>query len=79
MNCNHKQTEKRLKYSVKLSPVEYLTVEYSTFKTIEKMIITTNFDPPQTSKQIYRKLKYKEKVFGEFQRFPRFPKKMILY
>ena len=43
------------------------------------MIITTNLDPPQTSKQIYRKLKYKEKVFGEFQRLPRFPKKMIVF
>ena len=43
------------------------------------MIITINFDPPQTSKQIYRKLKYKEKVFGEFQRLPRFPQKMVLY
>ena len=33
----------------------------------------------QTSQQIYRKLKYKEKVFGEFQCLPRFPRKMVLY
>ena len=62
-----------------LSPVEYLTVEYSTFKTFEKTIITINLDPPQTSQQIYRKLKYRHKVFEEFQRLPRFPRKMVLY
>ena len=33
----------------------------------------------QTSKQICRKLQYKEKVFGEFQSFPHFPRKMVLY
>ena len=33
----------------------------------------------QTPKQSYRKLKYKEKVFGEFQGLPRFPRKMVLY
>ena len=65
--------------NVTLSPVEYLTVEYSTFKTFEKTIITINLDPPQTSKQIYRKLKYSEKVFGEFQHLPRFLRKMVLY
>ena len=32
-----------------------------------------------TSKQIYRKLKYWEKVLEEFQFLPRFPKKMVLY
>ena len=33
----------------------------------------------QASKQIYRKLKYREKVLEEFQRLPRFPRKMVLY
>ena len=33
----------------------------------------------QASKQIYRKLKYKENVLEEFQRLPRFPRKMVLY
>ena len=33
----------------------------------------------QTSKQIYRKLQYTQKVFREFQDLPRFPRKMILY
>ena len=61
-----------LNAKITLSPVEYLTVEFSTFK---KTIITINLDPPQTSKQIYRKLKYREKVFGEFQRLPCFPRK----
>ena len=33
----------------------------------------------QTLKQIYRKFKYRDKVLKEFQRFPSFPKKMVLY
>ena len=33
----------------------------------------------QTSKRFYRKLKYREKVLEEFQRLPRFPRKMVLY
>ena len=33
----------------------------------------------QTSKPFYRKLKYREKVLEEFQRLPRFPRKMFLY
>ena len=33
----------------------------------------------QTSKQIYRKLQYVEKVFREFQGLPRFPRKIVLY
>ena len=32
----------------------------------------------QASKQIYRKLEYREKVLEEFQRLPRFPRKMVL-
>ena len=32
----------------------------------------------QASKQFHRKLKYRE-VFQEFQRLPRFPRKMVLY
>ena len=65
--------------SVTLSPVEYLTVEYSTFKTFKKTIITINQDLLQTSNQIYRQLKYREKVFEQFQRLSRFPRKIILY
>ena len=33
----------------------------------------------QASKPFYRKFKYKEKVLEEFQRLPRFPRKMVLY
>ena len=33
----------------------------------------------QASKPFYRKLKYREKVLEEFQRLPRFPRKMVLY
>ena len=33
----------------------------------------------QPSKSFRRKLKYREKVLGEFQRLPRFPKKIVLY
>ena len=33
----------------------------------------------QTSKQIYRKFQYRGKVFGEFQGFPCFPRKTVLY
>ena len=33
----------------------------------------------QASKPRYRKLKYKEKVLGEFRRLPRFPRKVVLY
>ena len=66
-------------FRVTLSPVEYLTVEYSTFKTFEKAIITINLDALQISKQIYRKHKYRENVFEEFQRLPCFPRKMVLY
>ena len=33
----------------------------------------------QTSKEIYRKLEYKEKAFVEFLNLPRFPRKKILH
>ena len=33
----------------------------------------------QASKPFFRKLKYKQKVFEEFQCLPRFPRKMVLY
>ena len=66
-------------HTVTLSPVEHLTVEYLTFKKFEKAIITVNWDFFQTSKQIYRKHKCKEKLFGEFQCLPCFPRKTVLY
>ena len=33
----------------------------------------------QASEQIHRKLKYRDKVLEEFQRLPRFPRKIVLY
>ena len=33
----------------------------------------------QTSKQVYRKLQYRQKIFREFQGLSHFPRKMILY
>ena len=33
----------------------------------------------QASKLFYRKLKYREELLEEFQRLPRFPRKMVLY
>ena len=33
----------------------------------------------QASKPFYRKLNYREKVLKEFRRFPRFPRKIVLY
>ena len=65
--------------NVTLSPFEYLTVEHATFTTFEKTKITVKWGFPHTSKQIYRKLQYREKVFGEFQGLPRFPRKMVCY
>ena len=62
-----------------LSPVEYFTIEHSKFTSFEKTKITTNWDFSQTSKQIYRQLQYKEKVFEEFQGLFCFPRKIVLY
>ena len=42
-------------------------------------LIRFNWGFWQTSKSFYRKLKYRGKVLEEFQRLPRFPRKMDLY
>ena len=42
-------------------------------------LIRFDLDFWQASKPFYRKLKYNEKVLEEFQRFPRLPKKIVLY
>ena len=47
--------------------------------TIVSNLIRFDLGFCQPSKQIYRKLKYREKVLEEFQRLPRFPRKMVLY
>ena len=68
-----------VKIWVTLSSVKYLTIEYSTFKKFARVIIPVNWDVPQISKQIYRKLKYREKLFRKFQCLPRFPRKMVFH
>ena len=50
-----------------------------TFKAFIWKLIRFDFFFWQTSKQIYRKHKYTEKVWKEFQRFPRFSRKTVLY
>ena len=45
--------------------------------TIIFKLIRFNLGFWQTSKQIYRRLKYKERVLQEFQRLPLFPRKMV--
>ena len=66
-------------FSVTLSLLEYLKVEHSTFTTFEKRNLTVQWYFSHTSKQIYKKLHCKEKVFEEFQGLPRFRGKMVLY
>ena len=41
------------KITVTLSPVEYSTVEYLTFKKLEKTVIAVNWDFSHTPKQIF--------------------------
>ena len=47
--------------------------------TIISNIIRFDLGFWQTSKQIYRELKYMENKLDEFQRLPRFPRKLVLY
>ena len=47
--------------------------------TIISNLIRFDLDFWQASKQIYRKLKYREELLEEFQRLSRFLRKMILY
>ena len=42
-------------------------------------VISSDLGFWQASKLFYRKLKYRENILEEFQRFPRFPRKMVLY
>ena len=51
------------------------------YKALNQYSMTQKFDLGfwQTSKQIYWEPQYREKVFGEFQGFPRFLRKMVLY
>ena len=66
-------------FSVTLSLLEHLKVQHSTFATFEKTNLTVQWYFSHTSKQIHKKLQYKEKVFEEFQGLPHFRGKMVLY
>ena len=61
--------------------VLYLWSKFGILKPSTNILPLTRLDLGvlETSKQIYWKLQYKVKFFGEFQALPRFPRKMILY
>ena len=81
-----KYTEKLLEEFQHLPRFPRKMVLYSSTKfcilkplTIISNLIRFDLGFWQSSKPFYRKLKYREKVLEEFQRLPRFPRKMILY
>ena len=81
-----KYREKVLEEFQRLPPLPRKMVLYSSTKfvilkplTIVSNLIRFDLGFCQPSKQIYRKLKYREKVLEEFQRLLRFPRKMVLY
>ena len=61
--------------------VSYSLSKFVIIKTGSNILWLRRFDFHflQASQQVYRKPQHKEKVFGEFQGLPRFPRKMILY
>ena len=82
----HKYREKVSEEFQRLPCVPRKMVLYSStnFRILKPWAIISNlirFDLGfwQASKPFYRKLKYREKVLEEFQRLPRFPRKMVLY
>ena len=81
-----KYTEKVLEEFQRLPPIPRKMVLYSStnFRILKPWTIISNlirFDLGfwQASKPFYRKLKYRENDLEEFQRLPRFPRKMVLY
>ena len=61
--------------------VLYLSTKFGILKplTIISNLIRFDLGFCQAWKQIYKKLEYSEKVLEEFQRLPRFPRKIVLY
>ena len=61
--------------------VSYSSTKFVILKPLTNFSNLIRFDLGfcQPSKQIYRKLKYREKVLEEFQRLPPLPRKMVLY
>ena len=81
-----KYREKVLEESLRLSRflgkmVLYSSTNFSILKTWAIISNVIRFDLGfwQGSKSFHRKLKYREKVLEEFERFPRFSRKMVLY
>ena len=88
-----KQIDRKLEYSEKVLeefqrllrfPRKMVLYSSTKFGILKPLTIISNhirFDLGfcQASKQIYRKLEYSEKVLEEFQRFLRFPRKMVFY
>ena len=81
-----KYREKVLKEFQRLPrfPTKMVLYSSTNFRILKPWAIISNlirFDLGfwQASKPFYRKLKYREKVLEEFQRLPRFPRKMVLY
>ena len=65
-------------------PRKMVLYSLTKFGILKSLTIASNFirfdlGSCQPSKQIYRKLEYSEKVLEEFQRFLRFPRKMVFY
>ena len=65
-------------------PRKMVLYSWTNFRILKSWAIISNlirFDLGfwQSSKPFYRKLKYREKVLEEFQRLPRFPRKMVSY
>ena len=65
-------------------PTKMVLYSSTNFRILKPWAIISNlirFDLGfwQASKPFYRKLKYREKDLEEFQRLPRFPRKMVLY
>ena len=61
--------------------VLYLSTKFGILKPWTNILQLKRFDLVywQTSKQIYTKVKYREKGFGECQYFPGFTRRMVLY
>ena len=88
-----KQIYRKLKYRDKVledfqrlcrfprETVLYLSTKFGILKpsTIISNLMRFDLGCSQASKPFSRKLNYRENVLEEFQRFPRFPRKMVLY
>ena len=61
--------------------VLYWSTKFGILKPWTNILSLLKFDSWiwQTSKQIHRKLQYREKGFGEFWPWPSFPRKIVLY